>query len=82
MIIAIIHFLPPMQKGDKMYLVVDANWAKRYPELAAKIQVAHLLKRVRALNGEKPRRVNGSEWRSPDVSKSRMDARNLRTQHL
>ena len=47
-----------------MHLVVDANWARQHPKLAAKIQVAHLLKRLYARNGANPKRVHASEWKS------------------
>jgi len=30
-----------------MHPVVDVNWAKKHPRAAARIQVAHLLRRVR-----------------------------------
>ena len=30
-----------------MYLIVDAKWAREHPREAARIQVAHLLRRLR-----------------------------------
>ena len=35
------------RKGKTMQLIVDVNWAKKHPRAAARIQVAHLLRRVR-----------------------------------
>jgi hypothetical protein len=37
-----------------MYLVVDADWARKHPREAARIQVAHLLRRVQS------KRVSGT----------------------
>ena len=36
-----------LRKGKKMHPIVDVNWAKKHPRAAARIQVAHLLRRVR-----------------------------------
>jgi hypothetical protein len=48
-----------LRKGRRMHPIVDVNWAKKHPRAAARIQVAHLLRRVRnqkAARAEKAKR--------------------------
>jgi hypothetical protein len=40
-----------------MYLIVDVDWARKHPREAARIQVAHLLRRVQNKRVSRPRKA-------------------------